>query len=199
MSTEILAIDESDPRRVAILMAATEVFARYGFKRTSMEDIAKAAGLSRTALYQSYRNKQDIFRSLVAWYFGQAADRVAKALQPGLPPEQALGAAFVAKLGPEMKLMLDSPHGEELMDGGLDAAADLVAEGERQVAGLLEQWLLDEAAAGRIVLPDSDAAALAGTMVSALHGLKTTPGIGYDPLCASMGRLAALFGRGLRP
>ncbi|WP_370223133.1 TetR/AcrR family transcriptional regulator [Pararhodobacter marinus] len=194
-----LSAEDADPRRAAILTAATEVFARYGFKRTSMEDMASAAGLSRTALYQYYRSKQDIFRSLVGWYFGQVVTRVETALEPGLPPERALAAAFAAKLGPEMRLLLDSPHGEELMDGGFDAASDLVAEGERRVAALLEQWLLNEAGAGRITLPDDDAAALAAMMVAALHGLKMTPGIGYDPLLASMGRLAALFGRGLRP
>jgi AcrR family transcriptional regulator len=38
-------------RPAAIIEAATGIFLRYGFKKTSMADLASAAGLSRQALY----------------------------------------------------------------------------------------------------------------------------------------------------
>ena len=50
--------------RARILGAAFTLFGRYGFKRASMEDIASEAGLSRTALYLQFRNKEEIFREL---------------------------------------------------------------------------------------------------------------------------------------
>jgi len=34
-------------KREAILVAATAIFLRYGFKKTSMDDVARAAGVSR--------------------------------------------------------------------------------------------------------------------------------------------------------
>jgi AcrR family transcriptional regulator len=37
----------SDERRAALLAAAAEVFARYGYRKASMDDVARAAGLSR--------------------------------------------------------------------------------------------------------------------------------------------------------
>ncbi len=38
-------------RRESILQAAVGVFLRYGYKKTSMDDLARAAGLSRQGLY----------------------------------------------------------------------------------------------------------------------------------------------------
>ena len=52
-------------RQSAIVEAATGVFLRYGFARTTMGDIASAAGLSRPTLYQSFPDKARIFRAVI--------------------------------------------------------------------------------------------------------------------------------------
>jgi AcrR family transcriptional regulator len=199
MPSTALQIAETDPRRVAILTGAVEVFARYGYRRTSMEDIARGVGVSRAALYLHYRNKPDIFRSLVMVHFEVSIGRVAQALQPGLAPEQALAAVFKAKIGPETAVLFDSPHGEELLDANFAVAADVVEQGEARIRALLRAWLQAEADAGRITLAPygGDADALAETIVAALSGLKSCA-TGYDALCAAFNRMAQLFGRGLR-
>jgi AcrR family transcriptional regulator len=50
-------------RRVGILDAATSVFSRYGFKKTSMDDLARAAGLSRQGLYLHFSTKEALFQA----------------------------------------------------------------------------------------------------------------------------------------
>jgi AcrR family transcriptional regulator len=50
------------PQREAILMAATPIFLRYGFKKTSMDDVARAAGVSRQGLYLYFDTKDLLFR-----------------------------------------------------------------------------------------------------------------------------------------
>src|SRR5258708_28156922 len=50
------------PEREAILMAATPIFLRYGFKKTSMDDVARAAGVSRQGLYLYFDTKDLLFR-----------------------------------------------------------------------------------------------------------------------------------------
>jgi AcrR family transcriptional regulator len=57
--------DATAARRAAILDAARAVFLRYGFKKTSMDDLARAAGLSRQGLYLHYRTKEELFRAAV--------------------------------------------------------------------------------------------------------------------------------------
>lgn len=61
------------------MMAAFETFRAYGFRRTSMEDIAKAAGMSRAALYLHFRNKEDIQRSMTVAYYDSVASKVEEA------------------------------------------------------------------------------------------------------------------------
>src|SRR6202167_5324139 len=49
-------------RQTALLDAAVGVFARYGFRKTSMEEVARAAGVSRQGLYLQFANKEELFR-----------------------------------------------------------------------------------------------------------------------------------------
>lgn len=59
------APDANAARRAAILEAATRVFLRYGFKKTSMDDLARAAGLSRQGLYLHFATKEALFEEAV--------------------------------------------------------------------------------------------------------------------------------------
>lgn len=53
---------QADPRQMALLEAAVGVFARYGFRKTSMDEVARAAGVSRQGLYLQFANKEELFR-----------------------------------------------------------------------------------------------------------------------------------------
>jgi AcrR family transcriptional regulator len=54
-----------DPRRARLLDAAFSVFGRFGFRKTSMEEVAQAAHVSRQALYLHFATKEDLFRATV--------------------------------------------------------------------------------------------------------------------------------------
>jgi AcrR family transcriptional regulator len=54
--------EPADTRQHALLEAAVGVFARYGFRKTSMEEVARAAGVSRQGLYLQFANKEELFR-----------------------------------------------------------------------------------------------------------------------------------------
>ncbi|MBL1242525.1 MAG: TetR/AcrR family transcriptional regulator [OCS116 cluster bacterium] len=49
------------PRQVEILTAAVKVFFQFGYRKTSMEDVAVEAELSRQTLYLQFRNKEKLF------------------------------------------------------------------------------------------------------------------------------------------
>ena len=48
-----------------VIAAALPLFLRYGYRKTSMEDIAKAAGFSRQSIYTWYPNKKKLFIAVV--------------------------------------------------------------------------------------------------------------------------------------
>ena len=48
-----------------ILNTALTLFARDGYEAVSVSDIAGAIGLTKSALYKHYKNKRDIFDSIV--------------------------------------------------------------------------------------------------------------------------------------
>jgi AcrR family transcriptional regulator len=52
-------------RREHVLAAALETFARYGYKKASMEDVARSADISRPGLYFLFTSKQQLFQAAV--------------------------------------------------------------------------------------------------------------------------------------
>ena len=69
-----------DPQRRAIHAAAIAQFSERGFSATSMANIADAAGMSRPALYQYFRNKGDIYASAFVALFNDHVDSALQAL-----------------------------------------------------------------------------------------------------------------------
>ena len=63
--TQIPEAEPADARQVAVLDAAVGVFARYGYRKTSMDEVARAAGASRQGLYLQFANKEELFRKAV--------------------------------------------------------------------------------------------------------------------------------------
>jgi len=64
---DITETDVIDSRQDALLDAAVGVFARYGFRKTSMDEVARAAGVSRQGLYLQFLDKEALFRKAVAF------------------------------------------------------------------------------------------------------------------------------------
>ncbi len=66
MSTETeLAPEPPQSTRQDILGAARRRFERFGAPKTTMDEVAREAGCSRTTLYAHFRNKEDLYASLL--------------------------------------------------------------------------------------------------------------------------------------
>ena len=57
--------DEAQETRNGILDAAERVFSEHGVSRTSLDDIATAAGVTRGAIYWHFKDKSDLFTAMV--------------------------------------------------------------------------------------------------------------------------------------
>lgn len=95
------------PERV--LGVALEAFGRYGFRKTSMEDVARSAGVSRQGLYLRYANKEALFRAAVRQELDAALDEATQHLnEEGVGLDQRVVAALDAWLGRYVGSMLAS-------------------------------------------------------------------------------------------
>jgi TetR/AcrR family transcriptional regulator len=109
-------MSEAESKEERIAAAAVSVFGRYGYQRTSMDLIAKAAGISRPALYLHFSGKDEIFRAV-----GQ---RVADGLIAAAETAAAADAGIADRLYGVLAVKLD------VGAGTLDARfrGDLIAE-----------------------------------------------------------------------
>ena len=115
--------------RTRILDAAMTVFRRQGFRRSSIEQAAEAAGLTRQALYHHFDSKEALFRAVIERLHESAlAAEIAAANaaeKAGGSLADVLVAAVTAKLGQLAASLDGSPHVEELFSEHLLQARDL--------------------------------------------------------------------------
>lgn len=83
----------ADSRRGSLLDAAVGVFARYGFRKASMDEVARAAGVSRQGLYLQFANKEELFREALAHSLRNQLNAAIAALSR---PEESLESRLVA-------------------------------------------------------------------------------------------------------
>src|SRR6202521_2837764 len=57
------AVADDLGRRRRILDAAIATFLRFGYRKTSMEEVARAADISRQGLYLHFPTKEELFRA----------------------------------------------------------------------------------------------------------------------------------------
>ncbi|HYE75148.1 MAG TPA: TetR family transcriptional regulator [Blastocatellia bacterium] len=72
--------EEANLTRQQIIDAAREVFLTHGVSRTTLQDIAKQAGVTRGAVYWHFSNKHELFRAMRDQVFLPLIDRMDDAL-----------------------------------------------------------------------------------------------------------------------
>jgi AcrR family transcriptional regulator len=165
---------ETLDRRTVILDSAFKVFMSYGFKRTTMADIADAAGISRPALYLEFKNKAAIYRAGFVDMLEKTFRAVDAELASDAPfPDQLIAALDAAIISP-MRRIASMPHGAELFEVKQELADDIGEDWNTVLERTLERAIKRADAAGEITLPAATVSAgdLARLIVSTIEGLK---------------------------
>jgi AcrR family transcriptional regulator len=77
-------------RRAAILAAAGKLFGRGTYDAVQMDDVARAAGIGKPALYRYFPSKQDLFLEVSDRALGELEQALETAAGAGLSAEMAL-------------------------------------------------------------------------------------------------------------
>ena len=189
-----------DAKRLRILGGALKVFTAYGFARTTMDDIAKAAELSRPSLYLVFRNKTDIYRAIATCVLEEIVQRAGAALAGDGTLLERLDRLIESALYELLKDIEESPHGSELMDIRNALAADLFAQWRAEMLDLLESAIANEAERNKADLADRELTprAIAETFLDALEGMKPRVSDPQQHLCAARSNARVLVAA-LRP
>ena len=165
---------EADPKRARILEGAMNVFCAYGYSRTTMDDIARAAEMSRPALYLLFRNKTDIYRAIGTALLGNSIELVGAALQAEGKFADRMMQAIESGLISMMADIADSPHGAEILDMKNTLAADLTADWRTALARQISDAIAAEATLNKVDLEARGLSArgLAEMLLDGLEGMK---------------------------
>ena len=108
--------NEAAVRRAKILTAARWCFLSFGFAKTTFEDIARRAHLSRTLLYRIFKDKEEIYQAVfVDWLISRQPAAKQAANGPGSPYKRLLSVCRLLALEPWAE-MVNTSMGSEFFE-----------------------------------------------------------------------------------
>lgn len=177
-----------------LVETATALFSRYGVRATSMEQIAREAGVAKATAYAYFRDKDDVFRAVcervardIVVRAQQAADDAAAQDDD---PQAALAAALSSKYQRIFELVYASPHAAEILASTDQVATAALRASEENMERLLATPL-------RHVLPPKEARRHAALLVAAAEGI-TRKVKSVAQVDSELRRLVQLIFAGLR-
>ena len=146
-----------DKRREGILRAAAHLYARRGFQGTSIADLAKACGSSKSLIYHYFPAKDDILYAVMTSHLDALVAAADETTRSGAPEHQlrALTLAFMrlyAGAAASHKVLLN-----ELENLPSKQRSEVIAK-QRRIISAVQDLV-------RQLRPDADAQALPITML----------------------------------
>src|SRR4030088_1430093 len=172
-------------QREAILVAATAAFLRYGFKKTSMDDVARAAGVSRQGLYLYFDTKDLLFREALQHLVSHLISTARAVAEDGnLSLKDRLVGAFEAV---HCSAFHNASREDalELLQSAQSAAGALLVQLERDLMGIVAALLAEAGVADRWEEAGVTVAELSEQLLMSAKGIKAS----VEPLAAYRERM----------
>lgn len=85
-----MAQDNKDNTREFFVQIAAEIFGKFGYKKTTIDDICNAAGKVKSAIYYYFANKEAIFRAVIDKEVSDLRNEIMLAMEKTRDPQQKL-------------------------------------------------------------------------------------------------------------
>jgi len=159
-----IASTPDSARQERVLAVALEVFGRYGFRKASMDEIARSADISRQGLYLRFASKDALFRAAVRHELDTALGEVSRCLdEEGVGLERRVVAALDAWLGRYVGSMLTLDLGSLLQNPAMrlgDVVNPAVGSFDDRLAAAIAAAMSENDVKRLGVTPEEIAAAL---------------------------------------
>jgi AcrR family transcriptional regulator len=156
------AIEGTD-KRDRILDAAQSLFVRYGVKRTSIDEVAREAGIAKGTVYLSFKSKAELFAAIADRLCASTLADVQRIALEAMPLTTRLVGILDRYIGATHRLVAQSPHIAELTASKETLSAAAFDALDRRIRSLLSV-LLGEAGIARDGAADMFLAAGNGTL-----------------------------------
>lgn len=165
--------DRQARKRERILAAASAQFIAHGYKKASIEDIARQAGVAKGTVYLYYRSKAELLFHAIAREKQQLLYRLAPLREPGLSPLDRLRGyiALGLILNHDMPLVTRLTGGDHEIELAMrEVDADVLERINEQQTALTVR-LVDEATEG--ALPRDELQRRARVLVELMYAVIT--------------------------
>jgi AcrR family transcriptional regulator len=156
--------------RAQIVEVARKIFIRYGFRKTTMEEIAAATRKGKSSIYYYFPSKEEIFKAVVEKEASELKERLGKTLRTGAAPVDKLRAYIRFRLHHVRTLgnFYAALNEESLshLDFILEIRRKFDKNEQEVVRGILEEGLKD----GSFQISSSEIGAIA--IVTMMKGLE---------------------------
>jgi AcrR family transcriptional regulator len=173
LTCNVNIVSVSPPQLDRVLDAAYVCFVRHGVRKTTMEDIATIAGMSRPAVYQYVKSKDDAYRRVAGRLYGDALARARAVLaEPAGTLTQRLDRVLGIRLELLARIHRETPHAAELVGESSRVAGDLDRSFRADLADLLTAVLVSAAAEAELPLGDDNAREVVELALALTRGLE---------------------------
>lgn len=162
--------NSKDIQREKIIEVAAELFAKFGYKKTSLEDIANAMHKTKTSIYYYFKNKESVFEAVIKKEADLLTQTIFLALQQTTTPQEMLRAYIHSRMEALNKVsLLYNSMKSELLDH-LSFMDKIREEYLLEEVNLVKSILQDGVEKGIFDIKNLDLTSI--TIVTALKGLE---------------------------
>lgn len=171
-------MDETSQRQVQraerILDAASDLFAHYGYDKTTMDDIARVAKVSKGAIYLHFRSKEDLFDALILRENDRLQDMVMARLE-----EDGDRLTIFSLYRHSIEASLSRPLLRALMTSDHRVLGDFIVRikdtpAYNMATNMGVEWVQQLQKAG-MIRPDVDPESLAAVLMAVKYGYLSLP------------------------
>ena len=148
MTEPVAPLPETDATRREILAAARDRFQRYGYRKTTMAEIADDVGMSAANLYRYFDNKQAIAAACAVECLGERLALLEQVVAGGGSAADRLRQFALTLLRYTHEEFSRQPHVHELVEFIVAERRDVVDWKVQAECGLLERLLAEGTAGG---------------------------------------------------
>ncbi|QKG78829.1 TetR/AcrR family transcriptional regulator [Tenuifilum thalassicum] len=161
---------EHQDMRENIVRVATEVFSRFGFKKTSMEDIARALRMGKSSIYYYFKGKEEIFQAVVDKEANLLRVKVKEILDSSLEAKEKLRSYVKLRMDviKHLSNYMEILKNDDLMN--LELTEKFRKKYDDEEITIVRQILEEGNKKGTFIIKDLNLSALA--IVTAMKGLE---------------------------